>query len=134
MGTSASARAGSQRPARRSMARREDDYVDGAEFDDSDELVEEQSDDSDEFQALPSLPNNAVKHALAERSSAKRKAPGPEPRASDKPREKRAALAKTSAYSWEAAYQRSWDYVQEDESGNLDHAVRRMLEVSKRKR
>ena len=39
------------------MRRRDDDYVDGAELDDSDELVEDESDDSDEFHALPSLPN-----------------------------------------------------------------------------
>ena len=33
------------------MRRRDDDYVDGAELDDSDELVEDESDDSDEFHA-----------------------------------------------------------------------------------
>ena len=51
------------------MRRRDDDYVDGAELDDSDELVEDESDDSDEFHALPSLPNAPVRTALAERSS-----------------------------------------------------------------
>lgn len=120
------------------MSRRDEEYVDGAEFDDSDELVEEQSDDSDEFDALPSLPT-AARQTLAERVSAKRKAADAAADAQAKatstaPKPKRSALQKNAAYSWEAAYQRSWDHVQEDESGNLESAVRQMLEIHKRKR
>lgn len=125
--------------ARSSMAaRRDENYVDGAEFDDSDELIEEHSDDSDEFHALPSLANTSLKSTLGEKAGSKRKASeahddtsvaGSASRA-----DKRKQGQKNSGYSWEAAYQRSWDHVQEDESGNLESAVRQMLEVNKRKR
>lgn len=119
-------------------ARRDQNYVDGAEFDDSDELIEDHSDDSDEFHALPSLAHTSVRSTLNERTGFKRKATeqhddtsvsGGSSRA-----EKRKQSQKNAGYSWEAAYQRSWDHVQEDESGNLESAVRQMLEVSKRKR
>ena len=118
------------------MRRRDDDYVDGAELDDSDELVEDESDDSDEFHALPSLPNAPVRTALAERSSnnTKRKADEIDGSTSRLGSSKRAQNHKATAYSWEAAYQRSWDHVQEDESGNLESAVRQMIDINKRKR
>ena len=122
------------------MRRRDDDYVDGAELDDSDELVEDESDDSDEFHALPSLPNAPVRTALAERSSniTKRKADEIDGSTSHGTSRlgssKRAQNHKATAYSWEAAYQRSWDHVQEDESGNLESAVRQMIDINKRKR
>lgn len=122
------------------MRRHDDEYVDSTKLDDdSDELVEEQSDDSDEFHALPSLPNASVRTALAERSSAKRKGDrghGDEPFRSKKSASSRSdgQIQKGNAYSWEATYQRSWDHVQEDESGNLESAVRQMIDINKRKR
>lgn len=119
-------------------ARRDDIYVDGAEFDDSDELIEEHSDDSDEFHTLPSLAHGSIRASLHERTSAKRKAGEAHDDTSSAVNtartEKRKHGQKNAGYSWEAAYQRSWDHVQEDESGNLENAVRQMLEVNKRKR
>ncbi|PKI83797.1 hypothetical protein MVES_001893 [Malassezia vespertilionis] len=110
------------------MSRREE-YVDGAEFDDSDELVEGHSEDSDEYEALPVLPSAPLRSALAEKT---RRAPQDDRKLQRKEPEKRAGVQ--NGYSWEAAYQRSWDHVHEDESGNLENAVRHMLDSNKRKR
>ena len=117
-------------------ARRDENYVDGAEFEDSDELIEENSDDSDEFHALPSLAHSSVKSTLTLGSKRKAGEAHDDAAASGSASrtEKRKQSQKNAGYSWEAAYQRSWDHVQEDESGNLESAVRQMLEVSKRKR
>lgn len=120
------------------MRRRDGEYVDGAEFDDdTDELVEEQSDDSDEFDALPSLPTMTARAALAERTN-KRKAEHQDVTDAESKKvpslKKASNLQKGNAYSWEATYQRSWDHVQEDESGNLESAVRQMIDMNKRKR
>lgn len=115
--------------------RRDEDFVDGAEFDDSDEPIVEESDDSDEYKTLPSLPSAPLRQALAEKSSSKRKARfAPDARRKTARSEKSSGLHKAPAYSWESAYQRSWDHVHEDESGSLESAVRHMLEASKRKR
>ena len=122
------------------MRGRDDDYVDSTKLeDDSDEMMEEQSDDSDEFHALPSLPNASLRTALAERSSAKRKndeGHGDEFKRTNKSAASRRdrQIQKGNAYSWEATYQRSWDHVQEDESGNLESAVRQIIDINKRKR
>jgi len=37
-------------------------------------------------------------------------------------------------YSWEAEYKRSWDVVQEDQSGSLAGAVASLVQANKRKR
>ncbi|WFD31614.1 hypothetical protein MSPP1_002653 [Malassezia sp. CBS 17886] len=123
------------------MVRRDDDYVDGAEFDESgDDAMEQRSDDSDEYQALPLLPSLASRPALVDKlSGAKRKTPADggaaQVRDARGARDKQPRpMAKSAGYSWEAAYQRSWDHVHEDESGNLESAVRRMLDSNKRKR
>ncbi|KDN48854.1 putative SSL1-TFIIH subunit, factor B [Tilletiaria anomala UBC 951] len=42
--------------------------------------------------------------------------------------------AKATSYSWEANYKRSWDAVQEDESGGLAGAVKSFLDAAKRRR
>lgn len=115
------------------MRRREDDYVDGAEFDDSDEPIEELSDDSDEYEGLPSLPSAPLRSVIAEKSAAKRKQEQEQVGQSKSARTSKRPL-ESGGYSWEAAYQRSWDHVHEDESGNLESAVRRMLASNKRKR
>lgn len=115
------------------MRRREEDYVDGAEFDDSDEPIEELSDDSDEYEALPSLPSAPLRSVLAEQSATKRKGSPERPSRAKAARTDKRPLD-SGGYSWEAAYQRSWDHVHEDESGNLESAVRRMLASNKRKR
>lgn len=106
------------------MAPRDEEYVSGAEFD-SDLGEEDVSDDSDDFRALPKLPSGQrtalAEHARNIETSRVSK------RARKNPQE-------TGGYSWEAAYQRSWDQVHEDEGGNLDTAVRHMLEALKRQR
>ncbi|WFD44051.1 hypothetical protein MPSI1_002716 [Malassezia psittaci] len=115
------------------MRRREEDYVDGAELDDSDEAIEEHSDDSNEYEELPHLPSAPLRSILAERSASKRKR-NPDPSAQSKSAKSAQRSLASGGYSWEAAYQRSWDRVYEDESGNLESAVRRLLASNKRKR
>ena len=42
--------------------------------------------------------------------------------------------AKAPTYAWEANYKRSWDAVEEDESGSLAGAVKTFLDAAKRRR
>ncbi|KAL1718875.1 Ssl1-like-domain-containing protein, partial [Schizophyllum commune] len=57
-------------------------------------------------------------------------------KAADKKRDKGKAKekAETLAYTWEASYTRSWDTVQEDESGSLQGAVEDWVVRARRKR
>lgn len=128
------------------MAPRDDEYVDGAEFDDDIEEADDVSDDSDEFHALPSLPSASVRATLADRGGGGVRPPqrGVSAQGGDavdagaaggKRARKAGMMGKSGGgYSWEAAYKRSWDQVHEDESGNLESAVRHMLETNKRRR
>lgn len=43
-------------------------------------------------------------------------------------------LSTQQAYTWEASYARSWDTVQEDESGSLQGAVEDLMARSRRRR
>lgn len=129
------------------MPPRDEEYVESAAIDDeSIDGEEDVSDDSDEYHALPSLPSMPVRTALAERTASRTRGRGdPDgpgagehdrgraPDSAKRPR-RGGVMNKTGGYSWEAAYKRSWDQVHEDESGNLESAVRHMLESNKRKR
>ncbi|WFD33224.1 hypothetical protein MCUN1_000037 [Malassezia cuniculi] len=106
------------------MPPRDEEYVSGAEFD-SDLGEEDVSDDSDDFHSLPTL-SAGTRASVAERVR-QREAPRSAKRA-------RKGAQEAGGYSWEAAYKRSWDQVHEDEGGNLDAAVRHMLEAQKRQR
>lgn len=52
----------------------------------------------------------------------------------DTRRKKHAAQGNTDEYSWEGAFQRSWDVVQEDAAGSLAGVVNEFVEKSKRRR
>lgn len=108
--------------------------MDGAEFDDSDEPVEELSDDSDDYEGLPSLPSAPLRSVIAEKAANRGKSAPQEKKNSGAARAGDKGGLESGGYSWEAAYQRSWDHVHEDESGNLESAVRRMIASNKRKR
>ena len=47
---------------------------------------------------------------------------------------RRSGKSSKAGYAWEANYKRSWDAVQEDESGGLAGAVKTFLEAAKRRR
>ncbi|KAF8483163.1 Ssl1-like-domain-containing protein [Gautieria morchelliformis] len=49
-------------------------------------------------------------------------------------KEKGKGKATEQAYSWEASYTRSWDAVQEDEGGSLQHAVEDLMAQGRRRR
>ncbi|KAF8590980.1 TFIIH basal transcription factor complex, subunit SSL1 [Ramaria rubella] len=49
-------------------------------------------------------------------------------------KEKGKGKAKEQPYSWEASYTRSWDTVQEDEGGSLQHAVEDLMAQGRRRR
>ncbi|KAF8530451.1 Ssl1-like-domain-containing protein [Hysterangium stoloniferum] len=49
-------------------------------------------------------------------------------------KEKGKGKAKEQPYSWEASYTRSWDVVQEDEGGSLQHAVEDLMAQGRRRR
>lgn len=100
----------------------DEEYVSNGEFD-SDIGAEDVSDESDEFSSFNRLPSSS-RASLVERTSARDARPSK--RARKNPQE--------AGYSWETAYQRTWDQVHEDEGGNLDTAVRHMLEGLKRQR
>lgn len=112
---------------------------------DDDFIVADDADDSgDDFMDSPPPSGNARNFAAS--SSRARAGAGAKGAAAGKGAAASAAAARKSAlgakgskdasrsYAWEQTFQRSWDVVNEDESGSLEASVKHLLAAGKRRR
>lgn len=98
-------------------------------------IIAEEDDSGDDFLIEDDRPS---RFGRGNRAAAKARQGGQASTSTGKPVSKKTGGPNgkdaSKSYAWESTFQRSWDVVNEDESGSLEASVKHLLQAGKRKR